>query len=844
MEQNIFSPQIKPKTEDKLSSSFFASAQNILAITLGLLPILFIPNVYASLGFAKIYLLAIGIFAALTLFVLGVLRSGRLSVFVPKTIIFFWAFIAMAAVAAALSGDRLDAFTGNSFEIHTVGFLILLGLVMTAMLFLSQSKKTVIKLFTLLSVSTIILQIFHLVRLFFGPETLSFGGLFPINTSSLIGGLNDLAIFSGLVLLVTLVLLPQLAQRIFGKIVATVLVVNSLLLLAIINFYLIWVVIGFVSLLAVLYFISKDTWLKDSEENKTPTSYFTLAIVGLIFITSAAFVINGDYFGGKANSISGISYIEIRPSIDSTLDIAKAVYSENALLGIGPNRFEDAWRLYKNPIINETAFWNTNFTSGSGYVSTIFITTGIAGSLFFLIFLGTFLYTTYRNIFVREVTDHGWYLIGVISFVSSVYLWLLAIAYVPGVTVLCLTVLMSGLAVSAGLSSRKQKTFEFDVVGNKKYGFVLIAVAIVLFGSGSLALAGVSKQFMSNTTYINTVNNFSNGASFAETDAGLVKAQNLNPQELFVAERAQLRLAEIARLNSLEVSEENQALYARMLSEGVELAQQAIALDSTNPTNYILLSNFYNLLNPQEFEGVVARNEALFEKVRALEPKNPLYLVLLAQHKARLEQFDETRRYLIEAVNLKNNYTDALYLLSQLDIEQGNLESALQFARSIILIEPNNPVRYFQLGLLLGADQKFTEAAAAFEQAILLSNDYANARYFLSLTYLDLGREEDALAQLRIILEDNQDSQLVKDIITQVENGDYIKPDNSFGIPIGSSDGVVQDGDVVTTDRESDTDLVTNINRQGEEGSNTSEENADTTEEEPTEAEDANNPAE
>lgn len=815
MEQNIFSPQIAPKVEDKLSSFFFTAAQNILVITFGLLPILFIPNVYTSLGFAKIYLIAIGIFVSLTLVILGVLRSGRFSVFLPKTLIFFWAFVAVAAVAATLSGDRLDAFTGNSFEIHTVGFLITLGLIMTAVLFLSQSKRTVIKLFLLLSISTIILQVFHLIRLFLGAETLSFGGLFPVSTSSLVGGLNDLAIFSGLVILVTLVLLPQLVQKTLGKVIATILIVNSLLFMAFINFYLIWVIVGFFSLLSALYFISKDTWLKSDEEVRVPTSYFTLTMVAIIFVSSAAFVVNGDYFGGKANAISGISYIEIRPSVDSTLDIAKAVYSNNALLGVGPNRFEDAWRLYKNPVINETAFWNTNFTSGSGYVPTIFVTTGIAGSLFFLIFFGTFLYTTYRNIFVREVTDTGWYLIGVISFVSATYLWVLSVVYVPGVAILCLTVLMTGLAVAAGVSSRKQKGLEVDVVGNKKYGFALITVALVLFAISTVALAGVSRQFIANATYINTVNNFSRGADFAATDAGLIKAQEMNPQDLFVAERAQLRLVEIARLNSLEATEENQALFTQMLSEGVELAQQAIALDITNPTNYILLSNFYNLLNPQEFDGIVARNEALFERVRELDPINPLYLVLLAQHKARLGEFDETRKHLMAAVNLKNNYTDALYLLSQLDIEEGNLESALRFASSLIVIEPNNPVRYFQAGLLLGADQKTNDAVIAFERAIALSSDYANARYFLSLAYLDLGRQEDALVQLRIILKDNQDSELVKNIIAQVEAGEYVRPDNSFGIPIGSSDGVVQDGDVTTADKASDTELITTINKQG-----------------------------
>ena len=157
-----------------------------------------------------------------------------------------------------------------------------------------------------------------------------------------------------------------------------------------------------------------------------------------------------------------------------------------------------------------------------------------------------------------------------------------------------------------------------------------------------------------------------------------------------------------------------------MVSEGIALAQQAIAIDGTNPDNYILLTNFYSLLNPADFEDITARTEELFAKARLLDPQNPLYLVLLSQHKARLNQLDETRSLLLEAVAMKNDYTDALYLLSQLDIQEGNIESALAFTRAIISIRTNNPTRYFQLGLLLAADQQLESAAAAFETAVSL----------------------------------------------------------------------------------------------------------------------------
>ena len=514
--------------------------------------------------------------------------------------------------------------------------------------------------------------------------------------------------------------------------------------------------------------------------------------------------------------LTNISYLEVRPSVSATLDITKASLSENALFGIGPNRFEDAWREYKNPVINQTIFWNTNFSAGSGYIPTLFTTTGLAGGILILLFLGAFIYLGYKTLFVTKITDQGWYLVGCVSFLSALYLWLMAIVYVPGVTILLFTALMTGISFAVYLTVKENTGVLIDVMSSRQHGLLLIGAVLVIIISSTLSVIGVSKHFVSSVLYADTVRAFQISGDLLAADAGLVRAAELNPQDLLLAERAQVRLAELSNLRNVAEDSFDEQRYAAVLAEGIGLAEQAVTLDSTNPSNYILLTNFYGLLDPAQFEGVRERNESLFARARELDSTNPSYLIAMAQYKAQIGDLEAARKHLEDAVTLKGNYTDALFLLSQLDIQEGNTEAAIAGTRSIISLEPNNPTRYFQLGVLLATANNLEGATAAFEQAVALDTNYANARYFLGLTYLDLEREEDALVQLKLVQETNPDNQIVSALIAQVESGAYVRPEANFEVPVENAEGVSQEEDVTTATKRPDTDLVTPLNQTGE----------------------------
>ncbi|MEZ4195339.1 MAG: tetratricopeptide repeat protein [Candidatus Paceibacterota bacterium] len=802
MQRNIFSPKVEDASEDTLSVFFHKASLVILVGTFGLLPVLFIPGVFAPIGFTKVLFLSIGLFASLIFACLGVLRSGKVRTYLPLPLTLFWGFSLFSLVSALLSGDVSDSLYGAAFEVHTAGFMIIMAMIMTMALVISGSKKSFSRFFWLLTVSVSLVLVHYLSRLALGTDFLSFG-IFNSNSISIIGNLNDLALLAGLVLVFVLMTANKFSESYSKMAVVSVITIFSLMILATANFSFIWMILGFVSLLTFLYLVAKDTWLKPTNEETltTPVSRFVMVLVATVCVVSGAFVVSGDYLGQKVTELTGVSYLEVRPSLSATFAITQHVYQDNILLGAGPNRFEDAWRQYKDPVINETQFWNTNFSSGNGFVSTLFVTTGLVGVVLFLVFFLSFLYLGYKLVFVSKVKSSSWNFVGTLAFVSACYLWLMTFLYTPGAFVMSLVAIATGLTLAVWVQTRPEAGAVINVAYSKQHGFLLIASAVVVIVTATALFINVNQKYSAQVAFADAIVELSTTNDLAEYDKSLIKASEHNPkQDIYVVERARLRLAELNRLRTLtDPTENDQAEYVKRLEEGIELARLAVTLDPSNPFNQALLGSFYGFIGGVDNVEVLERRNEAFARAKSLDPTNPEYAVLEAQLASQLGDLATARTSLNEAVKLKSNYTDALYLLSQLDIQEGNATSAIATTLSIISIEPNNPGRYFQLGILLLANNNLSDAIISFETAVALDPNYANARYMLALSYLDTNRIEEALVQLKTVEVSNPDNQELKALIAQVEGGDYVRPDVGSGVPVKDASATAQEGDVTVT---------------------------------------------
>jgi tetratricopeptide (TPR) repeat protein len=585
----------------------------------------------------------------------------------------------------------------------------------------------------------------------------------------------------------------------------------GLFVLAVVNFFNIWVVIGFFGLLLFVYLLSKDTLFLDNEEEKQPVSKVLLITTAIVCVVSAVFIVSGEYAGNKISSLTDIEYIEVKPSIEATIDITKAVYSENILFGIGPNRFADAWRLHKNVGINETIFWDTDFGAGSGYIPTLFVTLGALGGTLLVVFHLFFLRLGYRMFLKNGIRDSYWYYFGIVSFTGAVYLWGMSYVYVPGVSILLLAALFTGFTFVAYGASSASVLLTIPLASSRQRGFFLMAASIVVITATIGALLTITQQYTAQANFSETQANATSAEELAQAASASFE---LFPDDRFVSARAQIQLATLnAILSIAELTEKDQQRFIAAAEQAGIFAQQAVQADPTNPDNHAILAGLYSTLAQAGFEGAVERAITSLATAQQLDPFNPAYKLLAAQIAIRTGDVEQARTEIAASLTLKRNYTQALYLSAQLDISQGNVVSAISTTQAIIALEPNNPTRYFQLGVLLSANEETPQAIAAFQAAIARDAEYANARYFLALSYVNNQQTDSALEQLEIVQRTNQDNTELATLIEQIKSGEIAAiPNSSIAAPVNDLAVPTGANTTVSNGENLSSDLVTPVN--------------------------------
>jgi tetratricopeptide (TPR) repeat protein len=801
---------------DVIERTLRAITQNITVFLFGLLPLFFIPLSFIPIDYSKIVFVILGIGLVTIFWSLLVLRTGKLMMSAPLVLACF-CLISLASVASALlSGDMRDAFLGDDFGVYTALFSVTLACVALILPLVEQTKTSLMRLYILFAVSAVCVALFHITRLLFGVDVLSLG-IFASETQSMVGTWNDVALFFGLTILLSLIALEQLPLTRSGQSFFGVVVVLSLAMLAVVNFFAVWIVLGLVSLSLLMYNLTKNRFA-----DKTLTlglvpqkeSVPSLLVSVVVFITSVVFIIGGATVGGALSRYTNISYLEVRPSFEATVDIGRAVYAHDAFVGIGPNKFADAWRLYKDRSINESIFWSTDFTGGNGFIPTAFVTTGLLGAASWVLFFLLFVVTGIRMLLKSTFADRFWYFIGSSSFASALYIWVMAFLYVPGALMLLLGALFTGIFCCAYVALVPTRTFGLSVLTNKRATFVLVGFAMLVIVGTTTGLYYLSKHASSVYTFGKSVTELAQGATLDVAETGIARAYAMYTNELYALQIGAYQLAKINTLAGLpELTQAQQQELQRSIANAVSAGRIVTDADPTDAQGWSLLGAVYSVLASAQVEGAQDRAREVLTKARELDPLNPAHVLREAQLYAAIGEQDTARTKLADAIALKRNYTEALSFLAQLDIAEGKADDAINTTAAIVSFEPNNPARYYQLGVLLSAAGRLDEAIEALTVAVGLDQSYANARYFLALAYAQKGDREAALSQLRLVLELNPGNEVVTDLIAQLERGVPIGPQATASTGTVSDPSAVTNGDgTVTTSEAPQTPLVSPVN--------------------------------
>ena len=836
MQQTNFHPNVSDNNVvDSVSASFLKLAQNILVLVIGLLPILFVPVSYAPFNFSKTMLVVMAMTVVLLFLSFSILRSGRVSLQLPLVLVGLWIIAGVSLMSAILSGDISDSLLGGNMGVRTALFAVLLALVATMTGILKSSRTAIIRLYLLLVLSSCILFFYHVMRMFFGIDALSFG-IFSSSTSTPLGDWNDLAVFFGLIIVMVMMALEQLPLAKISRYFLCGVVVAGLFMLAVINYSAVWWVLGVVGLVQLMYTLTKDRFSGEQlpVEESSPAKMLPIVMTSLVFVISLAFVIAGSSIGGFISEKTGISYIEVRPSITATLDITRQVYAENPVLGVGSNRFADAWRQFKNTQINETVFWNTNFEAGSGYIPTALVNNGILGGLAWVFFLGALLYTGARLMFSTVHVDKLWYFIATSSLLATLYFWAISIIYNPATVMLLVAAACTGVYALSYSKIIEHRTYTFAAGRSRALSVALIGLVMIAIVGSVSGVYSLSRHYVALWGFNKALASVQEGDEIDVLEAAVTRSYQTAPNDSYARE---LAYYQVLQLNSLlqvqDPADTDYQKFEEAAAIGIQAAQAAVTLDPTDPSNHMRMGEVYSLLSIAGVEGAGDRAVAAFAEAARLDPRNPQVPFVQARHAALSDDNATAKQFANQAVSMKSNYTEALILLAQLEIADGNTAAAIANVRSVITFEPNNPARYYQLGILLLDQKSLVEAKAALSRAIGLDNNYANARYYLAAVYLQEGNSGAALEQLRVVSELNPDNQEIKNLIDQVEAGDLNaigSSDNQANTEVDTPSSGTNNDDV-TVEEDPETDLVTPVNTIPAEGEVPDESNSETSDE-------------
>jgi tetratricopeptide (TPR) repeat protein len=783
--------------EIKSESSLNKFSFYILLLVTFLTPIFFVPLSFISTQFGTSLLFAFGVIVAVMLYVISGLTSGSLDL--PKPARYVLGLTALVPLVYTLAGiangfSRMSFF-GYTFDTNTVGFMLLgfTYLVLVSLLF--RTRQRVFYSYFTFVISAIILSLFLLIRIAFGADILSFG-IFTTLTSTMIGSWNSVGIFFGICAILSLLTFEMVNVSSLMKGLLLVALAVSLFVLAIVNFGAIWIIMTICTFLFVLYsmFSSGGEYTQNESMKHRLTKIPKLTLV--IFIISLVFAIWGGSLGGGLSTKLGVTNVEVRPTLAVTLDIARNTLASHPLFGTGPNTFVNQWLTWKPDDIVSTIFWNTDFASGIGLIPTLAVTTGLIGVLSWLIFLGFYVYVGVRSIFAKIEDKFEKYLL-TSSFFVSLYLWIMTFVYVPSTVVLILTLFFTGLFFASvyvsGLIHVETKAFS----SNPRTGFVssLVMVAIIVanvaLGYGLFKNSQSLWHFQKSSFALNTSNDVE--ASKAE----MQKAITAVPNDVYYRSLAEIETVKLNAILNQDPKtvkpEDAQKQFSETLTNAITAGIAAKDADPTNYLNWISLGQVYEAASIPELKVEGAYESAQYAYGQALQrnPKNPGILVLFSRLAVTHKDLATARQYALQAIQAKNNYIDAYFLLSQIEVADKNLKGAIDSVTAASVIDPTNTGIFFQLGLLKYNNKDFTGAIEALEKSISLSPDYANAKYFLGLSYEAIGNHAKAIELFKNLLVTNPDNEDVKTILANLQAGKPIftnteeaKPEKGKTLPV------------------------------------------------------------
>jgi hypothetical protein len=588
-------------------------------------------------------------------------------------------------ISAFFSGSSQVSLFGTMFDTGSFyfifsGFILML---MSSIVF-KDPKRAKIVLFGAILSSTFVL-LFQAVHLFM-PTFLSLGILVG-KTGNILGSWNSLGLFAGFSGLMFLLVIEFFPISKIEKLFLEIFILLAILLIAAVNFQLVWILLGISSLIIFVYKAS-ITFQKNGEGEISERKHFPI-ISFVIVMISLLFFISGQFIGDIIPNRLQISNTEINPSFGSTMSVTKSVLMKHPLLGIGPNRFGEAWSMYKSGSINNTQFWDISFGAGSGLLPTLAATTGGLGILALLVFFIMFLIVGVKSVFSSVKNGANWEMMA--FFVLSLYLFIASFFYFTGAVIFLLSLAFTGVFIGL-VSSGSEISISF-LNDHRKSFFSIFGLIILMIFSAS-----ISFKYVERLTSVFYYGKALSATTVPTAEEYISKAISLYSNDLYLRTYSQIYLV---KLNSIaqkgsSLSDKEKADLQTSFDQAINSAQLATLYNPLNYLNFQLLGSTYQAVGALGVKDSYSKAVLAYQNASNLNPLNPGLKLAMANASFIDGKVKEAKDYANSALLLKRDYIDALITLSEIAKSEGNNSEALSYAQAALTLSPldKNLIQY------------------------------------------------------------------------------------------------------------------------------------------------------
>jgi tetratricopeptide (TPR) repeat protein len=319
----------------------------------------------------------------------------------------------------------------------------------------------------------------------------------------------------------------------------------------------------------------------------------------------------------------------------------------------------------------------------------------------------------------------------------------------------------------------RTKEISFSEYPRASFAIVLLFVLAMLL---SLALGyTVAQKFVSAYYFNNGIIAYAQNNQVDVAENYMLKAISLEENDVYYRGISGLQIVRLGNIVSsvtgTQVSDEVKNEFQRVLGNAISAASKSIELDGTNYQNWVALGKVYDAVTPLGIDKAYENATQSYEEAIKRSPANPELYLMLARLETSKRDFKKAKDYIAKALAQKENFSEAIFLRSQIEVAEGNIRGAVASVEGIALISPNDAGVFFELGLLKYNNKDFLGASRALERAVALIPEYANAKYFLGLSYDKLGRRAEAILQFKDISMLNPGNQEVTLILSNLNSG-------------------------------------------------------------------------